>query len=93
MNKEEGDEVDVIVFSKDIYKTGDKIKVEILGMLTREDGDHKVIARDSSEPDTVFENLADVERKLILSYIGHKSPIVSIDSRDEAFEYINNSSI
>lgn len=90
-NIEEGDEVDVIIFSKNNYKTGDKVEIEILGMLIREDGDNKVIARDNSEVDSIFEDLAESERKLIIDYIGYKSPIVHIDSKLNTLEYINKS--
>jgi inorganic pyrophosphatase len=91
VNKEEGDEVDVILFSKKPYNTGDKVEIEILGMLTREDGDHKVIARDDSESDSVFQELTESERKLIMDYMGYKSPIASVDSRELALEYVKKS--
>jgi inorganic pyrophosphatase len=91
LNKEEGDEIDVIVFSKHSYATGDKIEIEILGTLVREDGDHKIIARDNSETDSVFQDLSETDRKLILDFIGYKSKIVSIDTKDQAIAYINNS--
>jgi inorganic pyrophosphatase len=93
MNKGEGDEVDVIIFSKNQYATGDKTEIEILGMFTREDGDHKIIARDYSENDSVFQDLSDSEQKLIKDYMGYKSPIVSIGTREQAIEYIKNSII
>lgn len=45
VNKEEGDEVDVIVFSKNPYNTGDKVEIEILGSFVRKDGDHKMMVQ------------------------------------------------
>ena len=47
-NKSDSDNVDAIVLSKNIYKTGDEIEVEVIGMISREDGDHKVIVIDDS---------------------------------------------
>jgi inorganic pyrophosphatase len=93
MNKEEGDEVDVIVFSKKSYSTGDKVEIEILGTLIREDGDHKVVARDSSVDDEVFQKLSGTERKLIVDYMGYKSPIVSVDTKEQTLEYVKNSEV
>jgi inorganic pyrophosphatase len=93
MNKREGDEVDVIVFSKKSYKTGDKVEIEIIGTFIREDGDHKVIARDSSEDDEVFQELSEIDRKIIMDYIGYKSPIVLVDTKEQSLEYIKNSTI
>ncbi len=84
LNVGEGDEVDVLVFSQKTYKTGDKVEVEILGMFVREDGDHKIIARDDSEENSVFEKLSETDRKLIMDYFGYKSPISLVDSRDQA---------
>ena len=91
LNKDEVDEVDVLVFSKNAYSTGDKVEIEILGMLIREDGDHKVIARDSSESDLVFQELAQTERQLIIDYIGYKSPVRSIDTKTATLEYVKKS--
>ena len=93
LNKDEGDEVDVIIFSKNIYKTKDQVEIEIIGMMTREDNDHKVIAYDKSENESVFKDLDERERKLILDYFGYKSPIISIDDKEKTIEYINQSQI
>lgn len=90
LNKKEGDEVDVIVFSEKSYNTGDKVEIEILGLLRREDGDDKVIARDSTVPDSVFENLPESDKKLILDFIGYKSPIVEIAGKQQALELIES---
>ncbi len=90
INEKDGDEIDVIVFSKNEYKTGDKVEIEILGILTREDGDHKVIARDGSVSDSVFEELPTPERELILGYLGFKSPIVSIETKEVAEGWVGN---
>jgi len=91
LNKEEGDEVDVIIFSKRTYNTGDKVEIEILGSLVRKDGDHKIIARDDSESVSVFKDLSVIDRKLIMEYIGYKSPIISVDTKEQALEYVKNS--
>ncbi len=93
VNKEEGDEVDVIIFSKNVYNTGDRVEIEILGLLTRGDGDNKVIARDNSEDDAVFQELSEIDRKIIMDYFGYKSPIVSVDLKERGLEYVRNSLI
>ena len=88
INKEEGDEVDVIIFSAKPYKTGDIIEVEIIGMLTRKDNDHKLIAIDGSEETKDFEDISSEEKDLILKYFGFKSEITSIDPKEKALEYL-----
>ena len=90
LNKEEGDEVDVLVFSKNAYNIGDKVEVEVDGMLTREDDDHKIIAHDTSEKDFVFQALPEADQKLILEFMGYKSKIVAIESREQAIAYVKN---
>lgn len=87
LNEDDGDEIDVIILSKRSYNTGDKVDIEILGMITRQDGDNKIIARDNSETDSVFDKLSETDRVLILDYFGYKSPITSIDTKAEALEY------
>ena len=66
INKTEKDNVDAIIFSNKQYHTGDKIEVEVIGMLNREDGDHKIIAIDNSAPYANFSDVPTQERKLIL---------------------------
>jgi len=90
INKEEGDEVDVIIFSSRSYKTGDTLDVEIIGLLTRQDGDHKLVAADESSKITDFRNILPGERDLILAYFGYKSEIISIDAKEAAPLYLQS---
>jgi len=90
INKEEKDNVDVIIFSSRLYKTGDKADVEIIGMLTRKDEDHKVIAVDDSVQIKSFNEISNKEKDLILEYFGFKSEIIFVDSKDKALEYLKN---
>ena len=88
MNKEDTDHVDVLIFSDQAYKTGDKLEVEIIGMLTRADGDHKVLAIDGSIKLDSFAELPLAEKDLILKYFSHKSPIISVDDKTAALKYL-----
>ncbi|MBI2121042.1 MAG: inorganic diphosphatase [Parcubacteria group bacterium] len=88
INKEEGDEVDVIIFSLQPHNTGDILDVDIIGMLTRKDGDHKLIAIDGSRDIKDFEGILPEERDLILKYFGYKSEILSVDTKEKALEYL-----
>jgi len=88
INREEKDNVDVLVYSALEYKTGDRVPIEILGMLNRKDGDHKVLARDSSVNVGNFYDFSQSEQMLILEYFGFKSAIVSIDDKEAALAYL-----
>lgn len=90
MNEKEKDEMDVLVFSSRPLKTGDVLEAEIIGMLTRKDGDHKMITIDRSIKIKGFDDLPNQERDLILKYFGYKSEIVSVDSKEKALEYLQN---
>lgn len=88
INKEEKDEVDVIIFSAKPHKTGDILEVEIIGMLVRKDGDHKLVAVDDSDTIKEFNDILPEEKDLILKYFGYKSEIVSINPKEKALEYL-----
>lgn len=90
-NADDGDEVDVLVFSKNIYKTGDEVEINIEGILKREDGDHKIIASDNTLENFVFNELPESERKIILDYMGYIAKISSIEPKIEAVEYVKSS--
>ncbi|TAL50490.1 hypothetical protein EPN81_02670 [Patescibacteria group bacterium] len=88
INPVENDNVDVIIFSNAAYETGDETNVEIIGMLTRKDGDHKLIAADESIVLAHFSEVPAQDKNLLLEYFGYKSEIVSIDSREDALAYL-----
>jgi len=90
LNKDDEDNVDVIIFSRRHYGTGDKVLVEIIGMLNREDEDHKLIAIDDSIEIKNFTEIEENERNLILEYFGYKSKISSIDPKEVAIEYLHD---
>lgn len=88
INKTEGDEVDLLIFSNKKYKTGGEVDIELLGMIEREDGDHKIVAKDNT---VLYSNLEEVnqnEWKLILSYFGFKHKIISIKNKEIATQYV-----
>ena len=88
INKGEGDEVDVVIFSQQPHNTGDILDVDIIGLLTRKDGDHKLVAIDDSVGIKDFEDILPEERDLILKYFGYKSEIISVDTKEKALEYL-----
>lgn len=87
-NESEGDEVDVLVFSKELYKTGDEVEVEILGLIEREDGDHKVVAKDGTVSFSGLEAIDESEWALIIEYFGHKHKIISVGDKEKAVDYL-----
>jgi len=90
VNETEKDNVDVIIFSDKSYESKDKIEIEIIGMLTRKDEDHKIIAVDGSVSIESFDEIEEQKKKLILEYFGYKSKIISIDNKEKALKYLKS---
>ena len=84
------DEIDVLVYSKRDFKVGEITKATPIALLTREDGDHKIVATDSSTIEQIREwsDIPQIERDLICEYMGYKSPINSIEGAKVAIGYI-----
>ncbi len=87
INKKEKDNVDVIIFSNKQFKTGDETDVEVIGLLEREDEDHKIIAVDDSVSYKRFSEVLVDERKLIIDYFGYHHKI-TVQNIEEALEYL-----
>ena len=90
------DEVDVLVYSKNGFKVGEKINdITAIAFITREDGDHKVVAVDFTTRAKIkhWEDIPQSERDLLLKYFGYKSPIKSVESAKVAIDYINKSRV
>lgn len=92
INPIEKDEADVLIFSETQYKTGDEVNVEIIGLLEREDGDHKVIGRDATLNINNSKGIDEITWNLIINYFGFKSPITKVKNREEALSYLQNCS-
>ncbi len=89
------DEVDVLVYSKNSFKVGEITTATPIGFITREDGDHKVVAVDGTTSKQIkkWEDIPSEERKLMLKYFGYKSPIVSVNGAAVAIAYIEKNRV
>lgn len=88
LNKDEGDNVDAIIFSNNKHNTGDEIEIDIIGILKRDDNDHKIIAVDDSMPYKDFQEVPENERRLILTYFAHGHQEITLGGKAEAEELI-----
>ena len=97
-NQEEKDEkrveeVDVLIYSRNGFTVGQRLKVVPIAMLEREDGDHKVVAVEESRKDVEkWEDIPVGERELIIAYFGYNAPIKPVirDART-ASEFVRKS--
>lgn len=91
-NNDEGDEIDVLIFSKNEYKTEDKVAIRPIGMMIRADGDHKVIATDDTVDYQSFTDAPADEQKKVLDFNGFKHPITSMINAEETVKFLESCS-
>ena len=90
-NSEEIENIDVLVFSKRNFIVGEKVDVEIFGCIKRADGDHKILASDESVLIEKWTDVSDEERELVLKFFGYNHPIILVEGKTEAEEYVKKS--
>jgi inorganic pyrophosphatase len=88
VNKDESDNVDVIILSNNKYETGDEVGVNTLGILKRDDNDHKIIAIDDTMPYKDFREVPEDERRLILDYFAFRHKEITVGDKQEAEAYL-----
>lgn len=88
------DEVDVLLYSKKDFSVSETTTGIPIAFITREDGDHKVVAIDSTTKEIKkWEGIPHYERDLIIRYFGYKSSIKKIEGAKEAIEYIETNRV
>jgi len=96
LNPEEiPDEVDALVYSTKEFKVSEKVSAIPIAIITREDGDHKILAVDSTTERRIrkWEDLPAEDRELIERYFGYKSPIKSVEGARAARSYIEKNRV
>ncbi len=92
-NQEEGDEVDVLVFSNKNFQVGEEVEIKPIGLIFRDDKDHKVIAVDDSVDYQNWQAVPSEEGSLIVEYFGYNHKIEAIEDTEKALEYLKSSSV
>lgn len=89
LNKKEGDEIDVLILSEKQFFVGQKVEIEPVALIRREDGDDKIVAVDETRRSMkIWSDIPETERKLIEKFFSYQYKFISIDGTDEAREYI-----
>lgn len=85
------DEIDILIYSKANFRVAETTTATPIAFITREDGDHKIVAVDSTAANDIrrWEDIPSAERDLILRFFGYKSSIKHIEGANVAIEYIN----
>jgi inorganic pyrophosphatase len=88
LNSGDDDELDVIVYSEKDFHVGEKVNITAVGIILREDNDHKVIAVEEYS-NINWNDIPEDEKKLIVDFMGFNSPISEIKGSTDALEYID----
>lgn len=89
LNKTEGDEIDILVLSSKECSVGEKIEVEPIALLRREDGDDKIVAVDGTMPSIKsWDGIPQTERELIQSFFTYYHKFISFENAFDAKKYV-----
>jgi inorganic pyrophosphatase len=89
LNVDEGDEIDVLILSENIFRVGEEVEVEPIALINRADGDDKIVAIDNSIKNIkAWEDIAESERKIIEEFFSYHHEFKSIDNAKAAKKYI-----
>lgn len=86
----EPDEIDVMVFSENEFKTQDSVEVIPFAIMVRSDGDYKVLAHDNTIQINSWDSLSVEIQKILIDFNGFKLPITEIKNKEETILYLNN---
>lgn len=91
LNEKEGDEIDVLVLSDKSLEVGQEIEVEPIALIRREDEDDKVVAIDESKKMfQKWDDIPELERKLIEDFFSYHYKFLSIENSDAARQYVED---
>lgn len=87
-NPFEDDDIDVIILSNNIFKTGDTVKIKPIGLLRRDDNDDKVLAVDKTVKMENWDEVPEEQQQLILDFFGYNHKILEVGDSIEGNNYI-----
>lgn len=90
LNVGEGDEIDVLIFSKQILSVGQEIDILPFALIRRADGDDKVVATDNTLDIKSWEDIEKGERELIEKFFSYHHKFIAVENKEEAEKYIES---
>lgn len=90
LNIGEGDEIDVLIFSKQILSVGQEIDILPFALIRRADGDDKVVSTDNTLDIKSWEEVKQDERELIEKFFSYHHKFIAIENKEEAEKYIES---
>ena len=88
LNIGEGDEIDVLIFSKNDLAVGEEVEIYPIALISRADGDDKVVAVDNTVTYKSWLDIPESERELIEKFFSYHHEFKSIESAELAKQYV-----
>jgi inorganic pyrophosphatase len=88
LNVGEGDEIDVLVFSKKDLSVGEEVEIAPIALISRADGDDKIAAVDNTVTYKSWLDVPESERKLIEEFFSYHHQFNSIEDAVIASQYV-----
>ena len=91
LNENEGDEIDVLVFSGSDFEVGQEVEINAIALLRRADGDDKIVAIDQTKNNIkCWEDISEEKRAMIVSFFGFHSKFEAFENAQAAQKYIDS---
>ena len=90
LNVGEGDEIDVLIFSKQILSVGQEIDILPFALIRRADGDDKVVACDNTIDIKSWDDIDRSERELIEKFFSYHHKFIAIENKEVAEKYLED---
>ena len=94
-SQKDGDELDVLVYSKRGFRIGESVNATPIAMLMRGNEDHKVIAVDGTTRRNIkkWSDVPKTERDLLVRFLSYTTTIKSIKGAKATISYIDKNKI
>jgi len=93
-NEADGDEIDVLVLSNSVVSVGQELEIRPIAVIKRADGDHKVVAVDSTIQNIQeWQDIVESERSIIEDFVSHHFAIEKIEDAKSTERYIDNNRV
>jgi inorganic pyrophosphatase len=90
LNVGEGDEIDVLIFSKKDLSVGEEVEIYPIALINRADGDDKIVAVNDTVDYKTWSDAPAAERELIEKFFSYHHEFKSIEDATLAVQYVED---
>ena len=90
LNVGEGDEIDVLIFSKKDLSVGEEVEIYPIALINRADGDDKIVAVDDTVDYKTWSDAPKSDRELVEKFFSYHHEFKSIQDAALATQYVED---